>query len=567
MRSSRSPRSSTASSRAEVKAFLLLFGLALAAKGSVAASPALWGAAVLVLVIVAWLFDRPDAPLKLTPLAAAVFGYAAWLLILNQWVNPYNAAASYDAAFLVAGFVIGWRAGRERLGLLFALALAFTAALAVWSIWQRISAAAPRGHAVFETPATFASTINLLLVPGLVVVAAGKRNPWLLGSLVVLAAALVGTASRGAWLALGMSALAALVLWRRAAMSSDRRLAMLAAVVGAGIVLSLLTPLTKQLAFGTVVESGGNRLDLYKAAIAALDESSLIFGSGYLNYRYVLEAARPTIPGYVQGITFFVHNDYLQALLESGLPGLAFLALMATLPAVYAWRQLPQAPPDDRPMIIALGAGMSSMAVHALMDFPFYIAMCLVIYGACAGLLCAFEPRREPRIRTERPTAARQLAQVVRALVVAGLFWVLARPVAAETAAYYASREWSEGRVNAAAYWFEAARRIESKDWRFHGLVGEFWFVQAQAGTNVAAARLAERAFEDGIAANPREVSNLLWLIGTHIHLRKLLPEPADAAKLRRWADQALALAPLDPRVRLQRDLVARFESRGAPAR
>jgi hypothetical protein len=41
-----------------------------------------------------------------------------------------------------------------------------------------------------------------------------------------------------------------------------------------------------------------------------------------------------------------------------------------------------------------------------------------------------------------------------------------------------------------------------------------------------------------------------------------LLAAPAAPATLRRWADLAYLLAPLDPRVKTQRELVAQFEAK-----
>jgi len=190
--------------------------------------------------------------------------------------------------------------------------------------------------------------------------------------------------------------------------------------------------------------------------------------------------------------------------------------------------------------------------MHALVDFPFYIAGCLVLYGAAAGGLCAFGPATEPGKRM----------RIAKAALAAGLFWVLLKPVAAEAAAEYARQKWRAGDGQTAAHWFEVARRVESKDWRFHWYAGQFWFVQAQAGSSALAAQFADRAFVSGMAANPRVVENLLWRISTHIYLRTLLPSAVDKATLRQWADRAQALAPLDPGVKVQRDLVARFEAK-----
>jgi hypothetical protein len=236
----------------------------------------------------------------------------------------------------------------------------------------------------------------------------------------------------------------------------------------------------------------------------------------------------------------------LQTLLELGIPGLAGLLALVALPQARAWRVVPVLGPDQKLMVVALAAALGSMATHALVDFPFYIPVCLLIYGAAAGLLDSL-------------LAAGAGVRLPRVLAVAagtlGL-WVLATPVAAQAAAGYAHRQWQAAHGQSAAYWFEVARRIEPRDWRYHWYAGQFWYAQAQASKKPEAARLADAAFAAGFAANPREVRNLLGRISTHVRLRALLAASADNATLREWADHALALAPLDPAVKAERNLV-----------
>jgi hypothetical protein len=67
---------------------------------------------------------------------------------------------------------------------------------------------------------------------------------------------------------------------------------------------------------------------------------------------------------------------------------------------------------------------------------------------------------------------------------------------------------------------------------------------------------MADEAFAEGFAANPREVRSLLRRIRTQVHLRALLASPADQATLRFWAELAFALAPRDAEVNAQRALI-----------
>jgi hypothetical protein len=285
--------------------------------------------------------------------------------------------------------------------------------------------------------------------------------------------------------------------------------------------------------------------------------SSLFTGFGYLGYYYLLEAGRAGVATYENSITYFVHNDYLQILLELGVPGLAGLLAIVILPLIAAWRAVPKLQPDsiDRLILIALVAGLASMAAHAFVDFPFYIPVCLLIYGAMLGVLDSLLPRatREQPSGPPKHSAFASLRRAGGAAAATLAVWVLAMPVAAETAAGYAHRQWRAGEGEGAAYWFEVARRLEPRDWRYHWYAGQFWFAQAEQNRKPDAARLADQAFANGYAENPREVRNLLGLIEVHRGLGEMLDAPADVATLLMWADRAVALAPNDAGVRTER--------------
>jgi hypothetical protein len=186
------------------------------------------------------------------------------------------------------------------------------------------------------------------------------------------------------------------------------------------------------------------------------------------------------------------------------------------------------------------------MALHAFVDFPFYVPLCLLLYGGATGMIDSLAPQ---------DVAARVPGMLIAAGI-AFAIWMLATPVVAQAAAAYAHRQWQTARGESAAYWFEVARRVESRDWRYHWYAGQFWYAQALETRKPEAARLAERAFADGMAANPREVRNVLGRISTHLRLSALLAAPADAAALRAWSDRALALAPRDPAVQAEAALV-----------
>ncbi len=551
---------------------LLFLAAVAAAAGSTEASPAYWGAALGLLAGAAWCQPERLTP-GVTPIALAVWAYALWVVATNMFVSPaYTAAAPFHAAFLAGGFALARgfdRAARQASCVLLA---GGAVVLALWSLWQVALGGEARGHAHFETPATLASVLNLALVPMLAALLWGAQRALAIVLGVVLAAGVAATLSRGGFLALASGLLVALVFARHMRISVDAaRLATLGAVLALGWGFAALAPLAAQWlpvaagggvapvahdVIGTAPASAGARLELYALAGSAL-EGNFGIGIGYLGFNALLEAGRQAVPSYgPDGVTYFAHNDYLQTLVELGLPGLAALVAIVGLPFWLAWRKGRAQTSEPLALVAVLGA-LATMAVHATVDFPFYVPLCLLLFGLALG---AAERLLVPpdALAAGWHTPAARIAGL---LIAAGIVVPMTAPVAAEAAAGHAQRRWQAADAQAAAYWFEVARRLEPRDWRYHWYAGQFWLVQAAPNRNPTAARLAEEAFAAGFAINPRQPQNLLGRIATQRGFGALLAVPADAGTLRGWMNQALELAPLNAGVRAEQARLRRHLS------
>ncbi len=564
---------------------LFFLGLALTAAGSVHASPGLWLAS-LALVGSAGLLLPSGRRQGLSFAGLAPFAFALWIIATTFiGTGPYSAAGPYHASLLVAGCWLGERIDTRALRAA-ALALGlFAACLAAWALWQTSALGFSRAQAGFETPATLAATLNFVLLPALVWLAWGpvpRLLPTLLG--VLLAAGVLATVSRGGWVALAIGGYCAVALARRAGFAIEpRRAIFMAAVLGLGWAITVLLPyflgaLVLLLAevgaladlarilvrpdaptIQTIVSiaSSMDRLELYELALRSVPAHPWL-GAGYLSYTYFLEAGRSVVPSYgVSEITFFAHNDYLQTVLELGVAGLFLLLAIIWIPLQAAWRitRRRSVEPENLLAAIAAASAIAATATHALVDFPFYIPICLVLFGTAYGVLdrTTAGPLRAAAPQTTTAPRWRRLA----ALCIGGLLaWVLVTPVVAEASAAFAQRLWQNAEAERAAYWFEVARRFAPRDWRYHWYAGQFWSAQAAVNRNPVAARLADDAFAAGVAANPHAVNNGIARLQTQRALASILPLPAKASDLRAWAEQTLRLAPLNREVRTEYVLV-----------
>lgn len=535
----------------------VFLGTVVAALGSVEASPGVWAVALALLLVGAYAM-QPQLGVAPGLLSFAVYCYALVLVIHNILLSPaYTPAAPFHAAFLVAGSAVGLRMGDDALGTLGRFLAIGGGLLAVWGIWQVAGGGASRATAHFETPTMLAAVINVALLPVLVRIAtSAPRWPWVaLG--VLLSAGLASTVSRGGALALLAGLLVAAVAARRAGLALPRRsIAAVAFVLAAGVVLAVaanslpLAPGSTRLALhqpmGADAENSSvSRLELYALAVEGI-RTGRIAGTGYLGFRSLLDANREAVPTFTDGDTYFVHNDYLQTFLELGTVGFIAFAGMVLLPLIMGLRNAGS--PPDRPLVVTMLAAIASMAMLAFVDFPFYVPVCLLLFGLAVGVLdCRVGSAGS--LRVPAVAALRRPGAIAMAAATA---LVLGPPLVADLAATYAHRAWRNSYGEAAAYWFEVARRFEPRDWRYHWYAGQFWYAQAAQAGKPAAARLADEAFAAGMAANPVEVQNHLGRVATHRQFAKLLPSPATAEVVREWVALAAAAAPHHPGVRAE---------------
>ncbi len=538
---------------------MLFVAVVLGAAGSAHASPSLWLASLLAGVSAGACQGERGAP-GATAIALALAAYATWTVAHNFFGAVYTPAGSFHPMFAVAGFMLVRRAGEPERERLFNAFVVAAAGFATWGLAQALTGQG-RAHALFETPNTLATLLNLALAPLLFRIAHGDARRPLVAAGVLLCAGVVASLSRGGFVALAAGL--ALIFWlcpvpaQLAGMLRGLAVVLVGAALGGSALLLAqwlsAQPLPADAQVGgvasTLANSLGSRAELYRLALAAAGERPWL-GTGYLGFGSLLEANRAEVASYAaENITYFVHDDYLQTLVELGVPGLLALLALIVLPF---WRaKVARENRTDLVSRYAPLAGIATMAIHALGDFPFYVPVCLLGFAMLAGQVdAATAPERNVR----RVGASARLSRLVFAL---GLAIVLLPPALAEAAAAYGNRSWRHADAASAAYGFELARRLEPRDWRYHWYAGQFWYAQAQAG-NAAAAALADQAFAAAVSANAREPRPLLSRIATQLRFASWLEHPQAPSTLRDWADRALALAPLNPAVR--RDHAAALE-------
>jgi tetratricopeptide (TPR) repeat protein len=116
-------------------------------------------------------------------------------------------------------------------------------------------------------------------------------------------------------------------------------------------------------------------------------------GSGLGTYRYIYRAYQQQ-----PNSAWFYHaeNQYLQALVEAGLPGLGLLLAALGLVALACWRLLQRAPDAATYALGVAGTfALSSQAIHAMFDFGLYLPANMLLLALICGAVCGRAARIE----------------------------------------------------------------------------------------------------------------------------------------------------------------------------
>ena len=513
----------------------------------------------------------PWHALPANALSAVVVLFCGWQLGNALWATPaYSAESLYRPIILLAAFASVASIGRDAATRLFRAGVALLAVLVLvgllqhfFGIWH-LSQNPFRAAATFITPNSFATVINLFLLPLAVVYATRERSLLVYCLALWLFAGLVATQSRGGMLALfaGLAFTAACIGWagvRRAGKPIARLLVGGAAVwILVVVAATLLGPLMQGFSGASpwlvappdvslsldpwLGRATWDRAEIYATTLHLILERPWA-GAGANMFWPLFEPLKPAIFG--EKPFTFAHSDYLQIWLEFGALGLIlFLALGAA--ALALARSISRGAAAD-PLPLACGSALASCFAHAAVDFPFYVPFVLIVVGGYLGALASgagdsLHARAWRRVLAHAGGLIRPRVRWV--LVLAVLAW-LAQPVLAQLAGRRALEVLSQGSVEKGIYWQSVARRLEPRNAVHYWAEAVIWRELALDSGDRAHGAKADALFAQGIAANPPyEFNILLERVRLHRRYPHILEHPASPEEILSWVQRAVATVP-----------------------
>lgn len=236
-------------------------------------------------------------------------------------------------------------------------------------------------------------------------------------AVLLLAGSVSASLSRGALLSLLLvvSVLAILLRSRQKRHSTARSAMWVAlAALAAAVLWFGGSPLAKRL--GALTETARNPFDDFRMIVTGdtlrLFTLSPIFGCGFGCYRHAFPMCQS--PG-LEFRWLHAHNDWAQLLAEGGMAGGVLFGL-----ALWAWvrdivSRFAKATQRCRFLVIGLLAGISTLALHSLVDYSLHKPANAMLLAAMAGL-CTAAMRLGPRDVQKRPDAGTASAERSRML-------------------------------------------------------------------------------------------------------------------------------------------------------
>jgi len=367
--------------------------------------------------------DQPTAMLQMARILAAAALFYAVVNLERAWL-PWLAAGLVAAAAFLALY---WPLQHD-----FAAETAKFAAITNLGLWLNGHLPAIPGPSIHANVA--AGTLALALPFDLALAwqtwQAGRKPLALLAAAagLLIAAGLLMTSSRGAWVGLvGTIALALLVWIQRRRFATPKSQALfwglltLAGLAGLAALAATgwLDRLLGQLPDPTGSMTGRTHLWLQGLPLI---RDYLFTGSGLMGFRILFGIYGLLIHSPFQD---HLHNTYLEVWLEQGLPGFIGFALGALVIAAWAWKAL-----SRRQVSVWGWAGLAALAVaalHGIFDVVFYVTRTLPLIGLAGGfawwLLGQGAPEPEPD--ANRPLRIARVLKIAR-LAAAGDLLLLA---------------------------------------------------------------------------------------------------------------------------------------------
>lgn len=514
-----------------------------------------WGApAVCTLIFGVFLFFENKQKPSLLTLVVCI--YSLTMLLNIVFVNPvFHVEGLYFLAFLFFSFLLGRNLEQQQIVIFYKITLFCFSCLTLWGLLQYFSGygfivpQANRANTLYTTPNSFAAAINLVLLPLLIFrLSLAEKQKWDV-LLLLLITALFISQSRGGWIAFttGLSlGLLFLILNKQLKQSKTNLLLLFKAFIlilcfsiyhqsdtqQSLVTRDNLNTGEQQVQFSSI----GHRLHFYQIAWDQFLQRPIL-GNGYFNYKYFLDRDN-SLELAKYGTTHFVHNDYLQHLLETGIVGFTALALIIFVFYYKAWKSYRSSEHTNKIIIIAIVASCSAFFIHALGDFVFYPAGITLFFGITLGYFDRLTQQQSCIYEFAIPKTP--FNKALKSIVVVVLICILVLPVIARLFALHADEARDNKQYTASMIAAKRAQQFAPYEAYYTYQEARLWLDAVNAQNTKETANIADALLLKAVKQNPFEKYILLERSKLHRDFPYLLESPASIDEVLVWQEEVL---------------------------
>ena len=530
-----------------------------------------WFFSISIIFLLALYFLGKKIFLNPLTLLAGIF---IFLLIFNMiFIRPVNNAEAAYLIWLFAGSFLLFSYGDEKfIKNTFSYLIVIFIFLSIWGLIQYITgygvlvSMGGRANAIFVTPNTFSASINSLLLPLIVLFLLGKSNKYLFPSILILFAAFLATKSRGGWIAFMSGFIFIFLLIKVLCIKLDRK-RLKSLLLGLTIVFVLYSVvdisgygrLDKESSFDEAIgelarlndgmSSMSNRIQLFDIAWRRIKEKPFL-GYGFHTYQHY-RLSDQKVP-FIAVPARFVHNDYLQLFMELGVLGFVLPIAFFMISLFYLWKLSDNVAKEDKILMFAIMIGLTSLYVHALVDFIFYTPFLLMMIACSLGLFNETLNKYHKNISTITIPTSLVNFNVLKSLVGVCVVFLLFQAAISQLTYDNALKKIEHLDVQDALVYYELARRFAPYEPDYYWHEGAVLMNAVKARQHKPSAERAEELFSKGMDVSPYTTNNRLARAELHRDYGHLLTNPEDLNIVLSWNKQALHWRPKDPIVRAE---------------
>jgi O-antigen ligase len=479
----------------------------------------------------------------------------------------YTQQDFFYIGYFILGFIICSKITLQQIFYIYRLLVYLFIILTIWAVIQYYTGkfyiinVGMRANTIFTTPNTFAAALNLILFP---LISINLKNKFSHINFYVMLALFYGlllTQSRGGFISFicGFSVLMFFSQFLKQKESINYK------KVSLGLLSTLLVFITTQLydwqnyrenkefdlveisRLEGISEHASHRFILYDAAWQIIKEKPLL-GHGYHNFQfYWLKDQKPP---FKNSKTKFVHNDYLQLLVDVGILGFIPMLLIIIIIYYQSWSVFKKTNKEWGFILLGITGGMTAFFAHAMVDFVFYPCFLALLFGSYIATT-----NKVLTLNYNQPMFVDKLKNYFTKYNWDLFFWnrffslllmlFFIQPYIAELCFKHAEKKMKSLQVEEALPYYELARRFVPYNEYYYGLEGTYWRTAVMHVNNgKLSAERADQLFADGAAANPFDVTNILSRAVLNRDYPQLLSYPANNDTILKWFGHVLYWQP-----------------------